>query len=75
MWPLPVGELFGVGPSAAKKLNSCGIYTIGNLAAQDRATVVSLFGARGDTLWNYANGREADPVTKQAAATTATATA
>ena len=50
---------------AAKKLNSCGIYTIGNLAAQDRATVVSLFGARGDTLWNYANGREADPVTKQ----------
>ena len=36
MWPLPVGELFGVGPSAAKKLNSCGIYTIGNLAAQDR---------------------------------------
>ena len=65
MWPLPVGELFGVGPSAAKKLNSCGIYTIGNLAAQDRATVVSLFGARGDTLWNYANGREADPVTKQ----------
>ena len=65
MWPLPVGELFGVGPSAAKKLNSCGIYTIGNLAAQDRARVVSLFGARGDTLWNYANGREADPVTKQ----------
>ena len=65
MWPLPVGELFGVGPSAAKKLNSCGIYTIGNLAAQDRATVISLFGARGDTLWNYANGREADPVTKQ----------
>lgn len=65
MWPLPVGELFGVGPSAAKKLNSCGIYTIGNLAAQDRGTVVSLFGARGDTLWNYANGREADPVTKQ----------
>lgn len=67
MWPLPVGELFGVGPSAAKKLNSCGIYTIGNLAAQDRATVVSLFGARGDTLWNYANGREADPLTKQRA--------
>lgn len=24
-----------------------------------------LFGSRGDTLWNYANGREADPVTKQ----------
>ncbi len=44
MWPLPVGELFGVGPAQPKSWNSCGIYTIGNLAAQDRATVVSLFG-------------------------------
>lgn len=65
MWPLPVGDLFGVGPSAAKRLNSCGIYTIGDLAQLERDTAVRLFGSRGDTLWNYANGREADPVTKQ----------
>lgn len=65
MWPLPVGDLFGVGPSAAKRLNSCGIYTIGDLARLERDTAVKLFGSRGDTLWNYANGREADPVTKQ----------
>ena len=65
MWGLPVGSLFGVGPSAAKKLNDYGMYTIGDLARQDRSTVVALFGSRGDTLWNYANGREADPVTKQ----------
>ena len=36
MWPLPVGDLFGVGPSAAKRLNSCGIYTIGDLARLER---------------------------------------
>ena len=65
VWPLPVGDLFGVGPSAAKRLNSCGIYTIGDLARLERDTAVKLFGSRGDTLWNYANGREADPVTKQ----------
>ncbi len=66
MWPLPVGDLFGVGPSAAKRLNSCGIYTIGDLARLERDTAVKLFGTRGDTLWNYANGREADPADQAA---------
>lgn len=65
MWPLPVGSLFGVGPSAVKRLNRCGIYTIGDLARTERRVIVGIFGTRGDTLWNYANGREADPVTKQ----------
>ena len=45
MWPLPVGDLFGVGPSAAKRLNSCGIYTIGDLARLERDTAVKLFGS------------------------------
>ena len=65
MWPLPVGDLFGVGPSAAKKLNSFGICTIGDFALLDRETATRMFGSRGETLWNYANGRETDPVTKQ----------
>ena len=65
MWPLPVGDLFGVGPSAAKKLNSFGICTIGDFARLDRKTATRMFGSRGETLWNYANGRETDPVTKQ----------
>lgn len=65
MWPLPVGDLFGVGPSAAKKLNSFGICTIGDFARLDRETATRMFGSRGETLWNYANGRETDPVTKQ----------
>lgn len=65
MWPLPVGDLFGVGPSAAKKLNSFGICTIGDFARLDRETATRMFGSRGETLWNYANGRETDPVTKR----------
>ncbi len=54
------GDLFGVGPSAAKRLNSCGIYTIGGFG-RAWSGIRWLFGSRGDTLWNYANGREADP--------------
>lgn len=65
MWPLPVGDLFGVGPSAAKKLNSFGICTIGDFARLDRETATRMFGSRGETLWNYANGRETDTVTKR----------
>ena len=65
LWPLPVRELFGVGPSAAKRLNELGLYTIGDLANARREMLVGVFGARGDTFWNYANGRESDPVTKQ----------
>ena len=55
------------GASAARRLNAWGVYTIGELAAMNRDTAVRLFGTRGDTLWNYANGREADPLTKQRA--------
>jgi len=65
LWPLPVRALFGVGPRAAEKLNRCGYYTIGDMAQADRAAMVRLFGARGDTYWNYANGRESDPLTRQ----------
>ena len=34
LWPLPVQALFGVGPSAARRLNGMGICTIGELAAR-----------------------------------------
>ena len=65
LWPLPVRALFGVGPSAAARMKQLGILSIGDLANTDRAVLTGVFGARGDTFWNYANGRESDPVTKQ----------
>ena len=46
-------------------MNELGLYTIGDLANARREMLVGVFGARGDTFWNYANGRESDPVTKQ----------
>lgn len=62
MWPLPVRSLFSVGPSAAQKLNSLGIYTIGDLAGADCALLERVMGARGLTYWDYANGRESEPL-------------
>ncbi len=62
-WPLPIEELFFVGRSSANRLRSLGITTIGELAASDRSRIVSALKAHGDTLWNYANGIEAVPLT------------
>lgn len=33
LWPLPVGEMHGVGKKTAEKLKGLGIHTIGELAA------------------------------------------
>lgn len=64
LWPLPVRALFGVGPSAAQKLERMGLRTVGQLANASPAVLTAAFGAAGDTMWNYANGRESRPVTK-----------
>lgn len=66
LWPLPVRDLFGVGPSAAKKMNELRIYTIGDLAAADPNLLVRVFGSRGDIYWDYANGRETAPMVREA---------
>lgn len=65
MWPLPAGELFGVGPKARQKLEQAGFLTIGDIAAADREVLVGLFGARGSVFHDYANGRESESLTKE----------
>lgn len=62
MWPLPVGELFSVGASTRKKLNSMGIRTIGDLAKTDPSFLVSHLKKQGEVIWNFANGRGMDMV-------------
>ncbi len=64
LWPLPVRDLFGVGPSAAKRMNELRIFTIGDLAAADPDLLLRVFGARGDVYWDYANGRETAPMVR-----------
>lgn len=62
LWPLPVRELFSVGASAERKLKLLGIYTIGDLAHADVATLRRCMGKFGESLWHSANGRNTDAV-------------
>lgn len=65
MWPLPVRDLFLVGPKTEAKLKQLGIYTIGDLAAADPKVLRKRFGKHGETIWHFANGRNADAVTPE----------
>lgn len=61
-WPLPVEELFGVGPQTAAKLHRIGVFTVEELAKQDPRLLVKLFGVVGYHLHEIAHGRDASPV-------------
>ncbi len=62
VWPLSVGELLYVGTSTRTRLRRCGIETIGALAQTDPMFLESLLGKNGRTLWMFANGLDASPV-------------
>ena len=66
-WPLPVRDLFLVGSATEKKLNLLGIYTIGDLAKTEVQTLKRRLGKHGETIWHFANGRNADMVTPEPA--------
>lgn len=63
--PLPVGELWGVGPVTAAKLTGIGVETIGDFAAMaEREVEVALGGVVAKQLWTLARGideREVKP--------------
>lgn len=65
MWPLPVRDLFLVGRATEAKLNRMGIYTIGELARADGKLLRKRLGKHGETVWHFANGRNADMVTPE----------
>ena len=60
--PLPVWELWGVGPKTATSLKDIGVYTIGDLANQPRETISRLFGKAGHQMSQYARGIDDRPV-------------
>ncbi|MEC1580118.1 DNA polymerase IV [Bacillus subtilis] len=62
LWPLPVGEMHGVGNKTAEKLKGLGIHTIGELAAADEHSLKRLLGINGPRLKNKANGVHHAPV-------------
>ena len=67
LWPLPVRDLFLVGAATERKLKQLGIYTIGDLANADVAVLRKRLGKPGETIWHFANGRNADMVMPEAA--------
>lgn len=67
MWPLPVRDLFLVGAATENKLKRMGIYTIGELAKADLQIIRKKLGKHGETIWHFANGRNADAVTPEPA--------
>ena len=66
-WPLPVRDLFLVGAATERKLKMMGIRTIGDLAHADCALLRKRLGKHGETIWHFANGRNADAVTPEPA--------
>ena len=65
MWPLPVRDLFLVGAATEAKLNRLGVYTIGQLANMQLPILRKRLGKYGETIWHFANGRNADAVTPE----------
>lgn len=62
MWPLPVGNLLFVGKSTVKKLETMGIYTIGQLARTDLSILQTVLKKQGESIWKFANGIDFSPV-------------
>ena len=60
--PLPVIALWGVGPKTSSRLEEQGIRTIGELARQDPAGLVSVFGKHGAAMALRARGVDDSPL-------------
>lgn len=62
IYKLPVSDMLYAGRKTTEMLGRWGIRTIGELAAADRRWIAEKFGEAGDTLWQFANGLDNDPV-------------
>ena len=56
IWHLPASEMLGVGRATEKKLSSCGIRTIGDIANWPVEFFTRRLGKCGTDLWRFANG-------------------
>ncbi|NTW71177.1 MAG: DNA polymerase IV [Eubacteriaceae bacterium] len=62
LWPLPVRSMYGVGKQTAKKLQSIGIMTIGDLARINEDILSRNLGKSGMEFHRLANGVDNSPV-------------
>ncbi|MEG2174965.1 MAG: DNA polymerase IV [Oscillospiraceae bacterium] len=56
VWPLPVGAMLYVGPSAERTLAGMDVKTIGQLAQTGRRRLTQRLGKLGEQIYDYANG-------------------
>jgi DNA polymerase-4 len=62
LWPLSVGEMYGIGKQTEKKLNELAIYKIGDIAKAGAPILKNSFGKYGEELFRLANGIDNSPV-------------
>lgn len=65
VWPLPAGDIVGVGKATLARLNALGIKTIGDMANAPSEFFENRFGKMGVYLWKNANGLDDSPVCHQ----------
>lgn len=58
VWPLVPGMISGIGPKTVQKLNSMGIYTVGDIARADRHMLAQKLGLWGRNVYRIAHGEE-----------------
>ena len=68
VWVLPAEDLLFVGRATKRRLNTLGIYTIGDLATADSELLLRFMGKNGIMLQNFALGRDNAPVLRNEAA-------
>ncbi|MEM9950957.1 MAG: DNA polymerase IV [Chloroflexota bacterium] len=54
--PLPIRELWGVGPKTAEQMYALSIETIGDIARQNESFMIHHFGKSGYDMWRRAQG-------------------
>ncbi len=63
LWPMPIGELHGCGKATASRLNTIGIFTVGDAAHTDPKVLKSILGEKGGRyIFESANGRGSEEV-------------
>lgn len=63
LWPLKVGDMFGIGKKTAPKLEEAGIKTIGDVANyKNYQTLRQFLGKNTLIYYNHANGKDLSPV-------------